>query len=70
MQVEGYANGTFDLIKDLPVEVSGLPKNVSPLVHPTLARLCLWPPKSVLVDGPIQLPCSGPAKPCCSPVQV
>ncbi|CAK0745600.1 hypothetical protein CVIRNUC_001631 [Coccomyxa viridis] len=31
-QVEGYVNGTFDLIKDLPIEVSGLPKNVSDAV--------------------------------------
>ena len=39
MQVEGYVNGTFNLIKNLPEEVAGLPKNVSPLAHPTQARL-------------------------------
>ena len=39
MQVEGYVNGTFNLIKNLPEEVAGLPKNVSPLAHPTQEHL-------------------------------
>ena len=39
MQVEGYVNGPFNLMKNLPEEVTGLPKNVSPLAHPTQTRL-------------------------------
>ena len=32
-QVEGYVNGTFDLVKNLPQEIAGLPQNVSLPVH-------------------------------------
>ena len=34
MQVEGYINGTFNLVKNLPEEIAGLPKNVSPPFAP------------------------------------
>ena len=31
--MEDYVNGTFDLVKNLPQEVAGLPQNVSLPVH-------------------------------------
>ena len=67
MQVEGYINGTFNLVKNLPEEIVGLPKNVSPscafhLNVPVLQPLML---SVLLVDLSICL-ASDSVKPPCS----
>lgn len=67
MQVEGYINGTFNLVKNLPEEIAGLPKNVSPSCASHLNVPVLQPPmlSVLLVDLSICL-ASDPAKPICS----
>ena len=43
-QVEGYIDGTFDRVKNLPQEVAGLPQNVSFPVHaPSYTCLLMQP---------------------------
>ena len=49
MQVEGYINGTFNLVKNLPEEIAGLPKNVSPPLAPYSGMPVLQPPMSLVL---------------------
>ena len=49
-QVEGYVNGTFDLIKNLPEEVAALPQNESPPCPHLPAHACSCKHASALLD--------------------
>ena len=67
MQVEGYINGTFNLVKNLPEEIASLPKNVSPSLAPYSGVPVSQPPRfSVLHVDPSICLSSDPVKPICS----